>query len=229
MAGQREHFDTIAHAYDGSIPAHVQDHYLDKRMRFLSPLFGEGDWVCSVGAGTGSLERALAGPGERLVLVDQSEAMCRLARGKGLPHVVCADAAHLPLKTAMAGLAYSVAAFHHLIRPDKVALAVKEMHRIVKPGGTMVIWDHNLRNPYWKIIMAKVPQDTGYERIVPLEEFRRLLTALACRWSVVYSGWVPDFVPRSLLGAAKATEWILERLPGVSGLSAHNIFTVRKT
>jgi ubiquinone/menaquinone biosynthesis C-methylase UbiE len=226
--GQKEHFNAVAHAYDESIPRHVQEHYLDKRLRFFSPFLAPGAWICSVGAGTGSLERAMGATKAKVVLADQSEEMCRLARRKGLARVVCADAAHLPFKPGRMRMSYSVAAYHHIIAPEKVALAVEEMHRILVPGGALVIWDHNLRNPYWKIIMAKVPQDTGDERIVPLEEFRAHFNRLACRWSVAYSGWMPDFAPKALLRPAKALEWLLERLPVVRNLGAHNVFVARK-
>lgn len=226
---QKEHFDRIAHEYDESIPRHVQEHYLEKRLRFFGPFLQPGGWVCSVGAGTGSLEIGLMKSHRKVLLADQSLEMCRLAKAKGLPFILCADAAHLPIKPGRMGLCYSVAAFHHIIKPEKVSLAVREMHRIISRDGAMIIWDHNLRNPYWKIIMEKVPQDSGDERIVPFEEFRGHLSGLACRWSVAYSGWVPDFVPKSMLRAVKAIEWLLERMPGVKGFSAHNVFTACKT
>lgn len=228
LPGQKAHFNAVAHAYDESIPRHVQDHYRDKRLRFLAPFLAPGAWVCSVGGGTGSLETAMDGTLAKVVLADQSEAMCRLARRKGLKRVVCADAARLPFKPGRMRLSYSIAAFHHLIRPETVARAVEEMHRILAPGGALIIWDHNRRNPYWKIIMAKVPQDSGDERIVPLEEFRAHFARLGCAWSVAYSGWMPDFAPRPLLRPARALEWLLERLPGVRGLGAHNVFVARK-
>ena len=45
----------------------------------------------------------------------------------------------------------------------------------------MLVWDHNPRNPYWRRLMAKVPQDDGSERLVPEAEVARGLAAPARR------------------------------------------------
>ena len=41
------------------------------------------------------------------------------------------------------------------------------MVRVARPGGRILVWDHNPRNPYWGRLMARVPQDTGEERLIP--------------------------------------------------------------
>ena len=51
-----------------------------------------------------------------------------------------------------------------------MAATVREMGRVVKRGGFVVLWDHNPANPYWPILMKRVPQDSGDERLVPLAE-----------------------------------------------------------
>ncbi len=70
------------------------------------------------------------------------------------------------------------------------------MVRVCRPGGRVLHWDHNPRNPYWRLLMARVPQDTGEERLVPEEEVTSALRAAGAE--VVLStqlGFVPDFVP----------------------------------
>ncbi len=44
------------------------------------------------------------------------------------------------------------------------------MVRVAKPVGRVLIWDHNPRNPYWRLLMARVPQDTGEERLIGVTE-----------------------------------------------------------
>ncbi len=65
--------------------------------------------------------------------------------------------------------------------------------------------------------MARVPQDTGEERLVGVDELLRgLADAGAEPVLVTRSGMVPDFTPRSLLGAAAAAERAVERTPLVA-------------
>ena len=60
----------------------------------------------------------------------------------------------------------SVATFHHIADPGDVRVTLAEMVRVARPGGRILVWDHNPRNPYWGRLMARVPQDTGEERLI---------------------------------------------------------------
>ena len=44
---------------------------------------------------------------------------------------------------------------HHLETPERVATTVREMGRVVKHSGFIVLWDHNPANPYWPILMKR--------------------------------------------------------------------------
>ena len=71
------------------------------------------------------------------------------------------------------------------------------MVRVTSPGGRVLVWDHNPRNPYWRLLMARVPQDTGEERLVGVRELvRGLADAGAEPVLVTQLGMVPDFTPR---------------------------------
>ena len=59
---------------------------------------------------------------------------------------------------------------HHIAEADSVHTALGEMVRVTRPGGLVLVWDHNPRNPYWKHLMARVPQDDGSERLIPVGE-----------------------------------------------------------
>ncbi len=54
------HFDSIASVYDESLPAHVVEHYLQKRTQFVLAHCPRGDGL-DVGCGTGVLAERLAG------------------------------------------------------------------------------------------------------------------------------------------------------------------------
>ena len=105
------------------------------------------------------------------------------------------------------------------------------MVRVTRPGGFILIWDHNALNPYWKIIMKRVPQDRGDERIISREEMLQGLKTAGIPESninVVFLGFVPDFIPRWLLPAFRALESLVEIIPGLRQMAAHNVFIARK-
>jgi hypothetical protein len=103
------------------------------------------------------------------------------------------------------------------------------MVRVSKPGGRVLIWDHNPRNPYWGPLMARVPQDTGEERLIPERE---IVSGLQQSGAVIMRstqlGLVPDFVPPRLLGAAARVERAVEHTPLARRLAAHNVVLATK-
>ena len=103
------------------------------------------------------------------------------------------------------------------------------MVRVTRPGGRVIVWDHNPRNPYWGRLMARVPQDTGDERLIPEDEVLGGLRAAGARiLRTEQLGLVPDFVPPAGLRAAAAVERAVERTPLVRRLCAHNVVLADK-
>jgi len=100
---------------------------------------------------------------------------------------------------------------------------------VTKPGGQVLVWDHNPRNPYWPILMKRVPQDTGAERLIPERE---IVGGMAAGGATVVEamplGLMPDFTPRFLTGAVARLEGIVERTPGLNRFCAHNVILARK-
>ena len=82
------------------------------------------------------------------------------------------------------------------------------MARVSRPGGRIVIWDHNPRNPYWSLLMARVPQDTGEERLIGEQEVIDGLMAGGARSSSASSssGSCPTSRRRALVRPAAAVE-----------------------
>ena len=76
---------------------------------------------------------------------------------------------------------------------------------------------------------ARVPQDTGEERLIPEARCSRACAAPGRRWSSSRQlGLVPDFVPPRALGAAAAVERAVERTPLIRRLCAHNVVLAAK-
>ncbi|MSQ09504.1 MAG: hypothetical protein EXR52_00640 [Dehalococcoidia bacterium] len=85
------------------------------------------------------------------------------------------------------------------------------------------------RNPYWPLLMARVPQDQEATRLIPQHEITEAITEdAALQVDCLYRGWVPDFAPAWSLPVLGVVERILEAIPGVRTFSAHNVIVIRK-
>jgi ubiquinone/menaquinone biosynthesis C-methylase UbiE len=223
------HFDSVAPVYDESLPAHVVEHYLRKRTRFVLEHCPRGAGL-DVGCGTGLLASRLAAAGYEMTGVDPSAGMLEVLRTrKSSVRAVMASGTALPFPDDSFDLVLSVAVMHHIADAEDVRRTLAEMVRVAKPASRILVWDHNPRNPYWGPLMARVPQDTGEERLIPdAELIGGLRQAGADVLSSIQSGMVPDFTPRAALGVAAAAERVVERTPLVRWLGAHNVILATK-
>lgn len=226
-AGAAE-FDEVSTVYDETLPAHVIQHYLKKRVAFFRRVFPEGARLIDVGCGTAILSAALRDAGFRMAGVDASAGMLSHAVRRRVPAAL-AHVDRLPFRDNTFDGAVSVAVLHHLRTPELVRSAIAEMLRVTRPGGSAVIWDHNPLNPYWPLLMRRIPQDRGDERLV---SYREIEAAVSAAGGQVVGherlGFVPDFVPPAALSAAARLERALERFPLVRSLAAHNVAVASK-
>ncbi len=223
------HFDEIATVYDESLPAHVVEHYLRKRTEFVIATCPLGP-ALDVGCGTGALAQRLAAVGYEMTGVDPSDGMLEVLRRRcPAVNAVQASGTELPFAAESFELVLTVATMHHIATPGAVRRTLAEMVRVSRPGGRIVIWDHNPRNPYWSSLMGRVPQDTGDERLISEAE---LADGLALAGAEILDarqlGLVPDFTPPPLLGAAATVERVVERIPYLRKLAAHNVVLATK-
>jgi SAM-dependent methyltransferase len=223
------HFDSIATVYDESLPAHVVEHYLAKRTAYVLQHCPRGKGL-DVGCGTGVLARRLASAGYEMTGVDPSGGMLDVLRAQA-PEIAAVEASgtSLPFDDDSFDLIVTVAALHHIAEPDDVRQTLAEMVRVSRRSGRIVVWDHNPRNPYWSHLMARVPQDTGEERLIPEDE---VLDGLRAAGAQVLSsdqlGMVPDFTPPRALRFAARIERAVERTPVIRRLGAHNVVLATK-
>jgi ubiquinone/menaquinone biosynthesis C-methylase UbiE len=221
------HFDRVAEQYDAIFPAHITSHYLRKRTRLIGRLL-RGGLGLDVGCGTGALLEALR-PSGTVFGADNSLGMLAVLRRNGRGEAVASSVEMLPFADATFDVVFCVAALHHIAEAEAVRRTIREMVRVARPGGAVVIWDHNPRNPYWPRLMRRAPQDTGAERLIPAEEIVRSLGESGAREvRVTQSGFVPEFVPRSLMPLARLAEAIVERAPLLRRFCAHNVVVATK-
>lgn len=96
---------------------------------------GAGDVVVDIGGGRGRHAAVFAERGAFAVVLDLEPAMALAAAQVGVAAVV-ADGHALPLRDAIARLAYFHLSLHHGSAPHLIA----EAARVVAPGGTVWVW-----------------------------------------------------------------------------------------
>ncbi|GAC1324459.1 MAG: hypothetical protein NVSMB2_22580 [Chloroflexota bacterium] len=228
---QRQHelYNTVAHEYDAVFPRHIAQHYIDKRTGLVARLLPMGGMVLDVGCGTGQLGQAIASVGFDVFGADLSPSMVARARARGLRGTYSAVTTALPFADNSFDLAITVATLHHLETPERVAQTVREMGRVVKSGAFVVLWDHNPANPYWPILMKRVPQDSGDERLVRRAELLYDVRAAGLRvHQALRSGFTPEFIPLPAMPLWRLVERAVEVVPVLNVLAAHNVVIARK-
>ena len=101
------------------------------------------EWVVAdLGCGTGNASELLAPLVKRVIAVDQSQPMIVAAKKRleGVKNVefLEGELTKLPLKDASVDVAVCFLVLHHVEKPGD---AVREMRRIVRPGGTALVVD----------------------------------------------------------------------------------------
>ncbi len=127
----------------------VAPHWERMRQSFFSPQVREkayavagarpGQSAADIGAGSGFIAEGLVQRGLSVIAVDQSEGMLAELRRR-LPEVVgqLGGERDLPIPSERVDYAFANMYLHHVEDP---AGAIREMARIVKPGGKVVITD----------------------------------------------------------------------------------------
>ncbi|BCV21648.1 class I SAM-dependent methyltransferase [Moorella sp. Hama-1] len=139
MFTHREYFNSKAAIWD-SLATPEERAKLEAIIKGLN--LAPGGTVLDVGCGTGILIPyllAAVGPAGRVVALDIAESMLKQAQSKGFPanvEFICADVIGIPFPAATFEEVICNSAFPHF--PQKLE-ALKEMARVTKPGGRVII------------------------------------------------------------------------------------------
>jgi len=225
-------FDAVAGIYDEVFAGHIREHYLGRRTAYIlrHAAAGAGATALDVGAGTGLLAERLHDRGLAVTALDPfAQMLDQLGRRRPEIATVVASGDALPFAENSFDLTYSVAVMHHIADPELVRRTLAEMVRVTRPGGRILVWDHNPLNPYWPLLMRRVPQDSGAERLVSMAELTGGLTGAGAK--IVRAerlGLMPEFIPRRWLGTAARIERGVEMMPGLRRVCAHNVVLAGK-
>jgi len=105
--------------------------------------------IVDLGAGEGIISQLLAGRAKKVICVDSSRSMVRLgtelAKRKGLLNLEykLGDLEKVPLPDGSVDLALMSQSLHHAPHPE---IALAEAHRVLKPGGQLIVIDLKKHN-----------------------------------------------------------------------------------
>ncbi|MDJ0850249.1 MAG: metalloregulator ArsR/SmtB family transcription factor [Myxococcota bacterium] len=148
-ARTRSFFDAVGPEWDALRKVFNDDAL---RARGVTRLLEPGLVVADVGTGTGILALELARLGLRVVAVDHSSRMLDAVRTKLAEGAVegvelrQGDAGALPIEDGEVDAAIAHMVLHYLPSP---AEAIREMARVVKPGGAVVVVDFVAHEHEW--------------------------------------------------------------------------------
>ena len=115
------------------------------------------DFGCGVGGALRHLERRY--PEAHLHGADVSEASLNLAReGTTRASFHLLGDGELPLADESVDVVMAACVFHH-VAPSERGLWIRELRRVLKPGGYLFIFEHNPLNPLTRKVVRECPFD----------------------------------------------------------------------
>lgn len=143
--------------------------------------------VLDIACGPGFVALEFARYAREVVGVDLTAEMLKQARGlaqqEGLQNVAFrrADVNHLPFSDATFDLVVTRASFHHFPEPERV---LKEMARVIKPNGRILISDNTSKNDPEKSRLQNLIEklrDPSHVEMLPLRKWRELFKNVSLR------------------------------------------------
>jgi len=127
-----------------------------------------------VGCGVGLTDRLLAPLVGELHGVDMAEGLLETAaRANPGVRYQCYDGARLPFNDGELDLSFAINVLHHVPLPARPSV-VREMARVVRPGGIVALYEHNPLNPLTRLAVSRCAFDADAVLLG-----RRELTGLA--------------------------------------------------
>lgn len=163
-----DHFDLLAPIYDRLISPPDTT-----RLQVLLRLPTAG-WMLDAGGGTGRVTAQLQPLVGRLVVSDLSRAMLSRAASRDPLWPVQGRAERLPFPEAHFDRVLVVDALHHFA--DQPA-AIRELVRVLKPGGRLVIEEPDIRYPVVRLIALVEKLTLMRSRFHPPEAIGTMITA----------------------------------------------------
>ena len=136
----KDYFNQVADQWDSIQASFYSEKVRDRAL--ATAAVRSGDTAADIGCGTGFITEGLIRAGLHVIAVDQSEAMLAQMKSKfaDIPDIDYhrGEAEQLPIADGSVDYVFANMYLHHVEKPS---IAIKEMARILKPGGALVITD----------------------------------------------------------------------------------------
>jgi SAM-dependent methyltransferase len=119
---------------------------------------------------------------------------------------VAFDGARIPFPANQFDIAYAMCVFHHINHAEHAAV-LQELLRVIKPGGSLFIFEHNPFNPLTVRVVNNCPFDENAHLIRGAEMKRRMLGAGFSRGQTRYRVFFPH-VLQALRPLERALAWL---------------------
>jgi SAM-dependent methyltransferase len=174
-------FDRNAESYEADVEHSIafarQEHAFfiklkaDALLDLVERRLGDPAQLTALDAGCGiGLADTLLAPRFRSVTgIDTSEPAIAHARKEnpGVDYAV-QDAARLPFEDGSFDVAFAICVLHHVPPADRTTLT-GELSRVTRPGGIVVVFEHNPLNPLTRLAVARCPFDGDAVLLGPRE------------------------------------------------------------
>lgn len=132
-------------------------------------------------------------------------------------HIAAGDARSLPFADHTFDVAFAKDVLHHVLDVDS---ALREIKRVVKPGGSVVILEANRYNPLLYIHLTRLEGHEHFPRWTFEAHMRRHFQRVRFHH---FEAHVYPHLPASLLTLIHSAERLLEALPGAKQYCAYNV------
>ena len=136
----KRYFDEVASQWDAMRTGFFPNAVREKAIAVAG--IQAGSLAADIGAGSGFVTEELLRQGAKIIAIDQSDAMLEVMKkkfeGRSEIEYRTGEAENLPAASNSLDFAFANMYLHHVEHP---AAAIREMARILKPGGKLVITD----------------------------------------------------------------------------------------
>lgn len=214
-------FDSFADSYSATVQATIAasgeavEFFAEVKVQWTRRIVGAAgpqrvlDFGCGVGNATRLLQAYFSAAD--VIGFDPSEESIATARklsaGRPGPRFVSGQRQDLPFPDASFDVVFTSCVFHHIDRPAHTHWA-REIRRVLRPSGTLLLFEHNPYNPLTRGAVRDCPFDRGVELLRSGYAVRMLREA----------GFAPErpwfyfFFPHALR-ALRPLEPMLRRIP----------------
>jgi SAM-dependent methyltransferase len=205
-----------------------------RRVELLTSAIPDGGLVLEVGCGTGLFTKALDTGRFRTLSIDVSQALLRRARDRcrgGRALLSVQDAGRTALRDGSVDAVAGMSVLHHLVLEP----ALREFHRVLRPGGLLLFSEPNMLNPIIlvqknvplvKRLAGDSPDETAFVRW-PLR--RALARAGFETLRMQPFDFLHPSTPGRLVPLVERLSGLLERVPLVREIAGSLLLVARKT